>query len=268
MSTAPKSPPDHLQVQQSKEKRNIEVMWCAKFQQSKPIQSQTPGQRSAGYCTKIVLALLSGAACFNLLRADSARVGNLLASPLEQRFQGAKITAPETLTGIIVLTGTRTRLSEAGQLARRYPQLQVVVSGAKEMPGVLADLGGGIEPPRVVLEMRARNTFENSLYSTDLERWLLVTGALHMPRAIGAFRMAGFDVEPWPVDDLAADNPSLADAALHEWLGLFVYWILGRTNSLFPSPASAPISIPAAVAGSTLHAATAAATTAILPGAD
>jgi uncharacterized SAM-binding protein YcdF (DUF218 family) len=248
-------------------------MWCAKFQQLKPIQSQTLGRLAAGYCTKIVLALLSGAACFNLLRADSARVGNLLALPLEQRFQGAKITAPETLTGIIVLTGTRTRLSEAGQLARRYPELQVVVSGAKEMPGVLADLGGGIEPSRVVLEMRARNTFENSLYSTELirpnasERWLLVTGALHMPRAIGAFRMAGFDVEPWPVDDLAADNPSLADAALHEWLGLFGYWFLGRTDSLFPSPASAPISIPAAAAGSSFHAATAA-TTAISPGAD
>jgi hypothetical protein len=68
-------------------------MWCAKFQQLKPIQAL--GRLAAGYCTKIVLALLSGAACFNLLRADSARVGNLLALPLEQRFQGAKITAPE-----------------------------------------------------------------------------------------------------------------------------------------------------------------------------
>jgi hypothetical protein len=83
--------------QQSKEKRNIEVMWCAKFQQSKPIQSQTLGRLAAGYCTKIVLALLSGAGCFNLLRADSAGVGNLLALPLEQRFQGAKITAPEPI---------------------------------------------------------------------------------------------------------------------------------------------------------------------------
>ena len=88
--------------------------------------------------------------------------------------------------------------------------------------------------------------------------------SLHMPRAIGSFRMAGFDVEPWPVDDLAADNPSLADAALHEWLGLFVYWILGRTDSLFPGPASAPISISAAATGSSLHAVT----TAIAPGAD
>jgi hypothetical protein len=139
------------------------------------------------------------------------------------------------------------------------------------MPGVLAELGGGIEPSRVVLEIRARNTFENSLYSTDLirpnasERWLLVTGALHMPRAIGAFRMAGFDVEPWPVDDLASNDPSLAKAALHEWLGLFVYWILGRTDSLFPSPAAAPISVPAAATGSSLHATTAAITPASLP---
>ena len=32
------------------------------------------------------------------------------------------------------------------------------------------------------------------------ERWLLVTSAFHMPRSIGAFRNAGFDVEAYPVD--------------------------------------------------------------------
>jgi uncharacterized SAM-binding protein YcdF (DUF218 family) len=32
------------------------------------------------------------------------------------------------------------------------------------------------------------------------ERWLLVTSAAHMPRAIGCFRRAGFAVEACPVD--------------------------------------------------------------------
>ncbi len=32
------------------------------------------------------------------------------------------------------------------------------------------------------------------------ERWLLVTSAFHMPRAIGTFRQAGFPIEAYPVD--------------------------------------------------------------------
>jgi uncharacterized SAM-binding protein YcdF (DUF218 family) len=66
------------------------------------------------------------------------------------------------------------------------------------------------------------------------DRWLLLTAASHMPRAIGAFRKAGFEVEPWPVCDLALSGAPLTDVPLHEWLGLFAYWALGRTNALFP----------------------------------
>ena len=68
-----------------------------------------------------------------------------------------------------------------------------------------------------------------------------------MPRAIGAFRQAGVPVEAYPVDyqtvgrkDLWRFSGSLsggivkADSAVHEWLGLFVYWITGRIPSLVP----------------------------------
>jgi uncharacterized SAM-binding protein YcdF (DUF218 family) len=81
------------------------------------------------------------------------------------------------------------------------------------------------------------------------ERWLLVTSAFHMPRAIGAFRQAGFPVEAYPVDyqtagqqDMWAFSDSLmggirrTDAAVHEWLGLFAYWITGRIPVLVPGP--------------------------------
>ena len=30
------------------------------------------------------------------------------------------------------------------------------------------------------------------------ERWLLVTSATHMPRSMGIFRQAGFNVMAWP----------------------------------------------------------------------
>jgi len=71
-----------------------------------------------------------------------------------------------------------------------------------------------------------------------------------MPRAMGVFRKAGFPVEPWPVDYRTSgpdayveffDAPSKGlrrlDEVTHEWVGLVVYWLTGRTDALFPGPA-------------------------------
>jgi uncharacterized SAM-binding protein YcdF (DUF218 family) len=81
------------------------------------------------------------------------------------------------------------------------------------------------------------------------QRWLLVTSANHMPRAMGAFRKAGFTVEPWPVDYRTADKydrylmfeaPSEGlrrlELAVHEWIGLIAYRLMGRSDELFPRP--------------------------------
>ncbi len=64
----------------------------------------------------------------------------------------------------------------------------------------------GIAHDRITAEEQSRNTIENAVFSRLLahpkpgERWLLVTSAFHMPRAIAAFRAAGFAVEAYPVD--------------------------------------------------------------------
>ena len=64
----------------------------------------------------------------------------------------------------------------------------------------------GIPAERIELEDRSRNTVENAVFTRALvnpkpnERWLLVTSAAHMPRAIGTFRQAGFPIEAYPVD--------------------------------------------------------------------
>jgi uncharacterized SAM-binding protein YcdF (DUF218 family) len=110
---------------------------------------------------------------------------------------------------------------------------------------------------RVILEDRSRNTYENAVFTRELvkpkagERWLLVTSAFHMPRAIGCFRRADFPVEAYPVDwrklpvlrlalnyHIAAGLGDL-DGAAHEWTGLLVYWLRGRTSQFFPSPDAA-----------------------------
>jgi uncharacterized SAM-binding protein YcdF (DUF218 family) len=113
----------------------------------------------------------------------------------------------------------------------------------------------GVPAGRLITEDRSRNTDENAKFTKAIadpkpdERWLLVTSAHHMPRAIGAFRRAGFPVEAYPVDwrtrgpeDLvrpfrtASDGLKLTDTAAHEWVGLFVYWLTGRSSELFPEP--------------------------------
>jgi uncharacterized SAM-binding protein YcdF (DUF218 family) len=78
----------------------------------------------------------------------------------------------------------------------------------------------------------------------------LVTSAFHMPRSIGAFRHAGFEVEAYPVDwrsrgwiDAASPFDQLShglartDVAVHEWSGLIAYRLTGRSSALFPAPA-------------------------------
>ncbi len=68
----------------------------------------------------------------------------------------------------------------------------------------------GVAPDRLILEAGARDTYENADLSQGRarqlgllgpgKRWVLITSAYHMPRAIASFRQAGLDVDAWPVD--------------------------------------------------------------------
>lgn len=172
-----------------------------------------------------------------------------------------------TARGSVEVNAAAERVTAMLQLARRFPDAKIVYSGGSgslnpnapsEAPiagQLLLDVG--IDPARVTLESESRNTAENAIFSNRLlapkpgERWLIVTTASHMPRSIGAFRAVGFDVEAYPVDwrtrgwrDAKAPFNSLADGlwrvdtAVHEWIGLVVYWLTGRSNELFPAPRS------------------------------
>ena len=77
----------------------------------------------------------------------------------------------------------------------------------------------------------------------------MVTSAFHMPRSVGLFRKAGFDIVPWPADYLSsgvetpsikvdepAENISVMTMALREWLGLVVYNLTGKIDDMLPGP--------------------------------
>jgi uncharacterized SAM-binding protein YcdF (DUF218 family) len=217
-----------------------------------------------------------------LALAAFSPVGNFLLYPLESRFPpwDASRGAPD---GIIVLGGSvdtelsaahhtpvvshaADRMLAAAELARRYPNARVVFTGgnanlistgAKEADysaPVLENLG--IAKNRLLVESNSRNTYENALFTKQLiapkpgERWLLVTSAFHMPRSVGLFRKAGFDVESYPVDwrmggredlfsfaKMGAEGLARTDVATREWIGLVAYRLMGRTGELLPGPA-------------------------------
>ncbi len=221
-----------------------------------------------------------------LLLVGLSPLGNALILPLENRFPRADLNEPPAPAGLLILGGGESRLvgsarkaptlNEAGErllegamLGLRFPDSKVAFSGgdagilfksdseAQGAAEILTQLG--VPRDRLILEANARDTYENAVYlRKELEvsgafdanaRWLLITSAYHMPRSMGAFRQAGFDVEPWPVDyrtrgpedylkpfDKVSEGLRRVDTATREWVGLLAYWFTGRTNALFPSP--------------------------------
>jgi uncharacterized SAM-binding protein YcdF (DUF218 family) len=57
-----------------------------------------------------------------------------------------------------------------------------------------------------------------------------------MARAIGSFRRIGFDVEPWPVQEIDPNDPEIVKRARREWIALLAYRLLSRTSALLPGP--------------------------------
>ncbi|MBP7065236.1 YdcF family protein [Ferrovibrio sp.] len=197
--------------------------------------------------------------------------------PLEDMLPPAVL--PAWLDGIIVLSGAerpalsgarnQPQLNESAErllafadLARRYPTARLVYTGA----GIPAQAGGvaedqvaeqalawtGLETGRVIFERQARNTRENAAFSQALvqprpgETWLLITSAVHMPRAVACFQAVDWPVLPYPVDyaTMGVAEPWLdfdpllglrsLNLATREWLGLALYRLLGHTRSILP----------------------------------
>ena len=177
----------------------------------------------------------------------------LLITPLETRFPSLQLSAAGHYDGIIALGGHPERVVEAVRLAHQFPAANLVIAGRGEERQHAYTLAQGIAADRVMIEPNSRNTYENAAFSGRLlqpgsaSRWLLVTSSSHMPRAVGSFRKAGFDVMPWPVSNMPQSHGDTRKVAQHEWLGLLAYRLLGRTESLFPAPADRVPPIPAIV---------------------
>ncbi len=213
-------------------------------------------------------------------------VGKVLIAELESRFPLRKKIS-ERVDGIIVLGGILNarvsksrgrstvgggaeRLTEFANLAKRYPRARLAFSGGSGSLTLTSLKGAhfvapflrrlGLTAERVQLEDQSRNTAESAQFTKKLlapgpkERWVLITSAFHMPRAVGSFRRAGWRILAYPVgftttpDDGHLFNSlgfnflasmSALSKAVHEWLGLIFYRLTDRTDALYPAPGGA-----------------------------
>jgi uncharacterized SAM-binding protein YcdF (DUF218 family) len=201
-------------------------------------------------------AWLAVVAAFGLLIGAFTPVGLALAVPLENRFPLSRPNSQVAPDGIILLPGGADT-GIAAKLGRDYLEARLTFcglgAGSKSLIEKLGDFG--VDPSRINIESQSRTTFEDAFYSAALlkpkasESWLLVTAAMHMPRAIGCFRVTGFPVEAYPVEfttrgrsnpfsPFATGSSALIqlDRAAKEWLGLIAYRLMGKTDALFPRP--------------------------------
>jgi uncharacterized SAM-binding protein YcdF (DUF218 family) len=159
------------------------------------------------------------------------------------------------------------RLLYAARLYHQGAAPHILVSGgnapwvsAARVPGAesMAEILGlmGVPDEALWLEPESRNTYENALEtkaileSRGIESILLVTSAMHMPRAYAVFAKTGLKVTPAPTDFLmtqqdweyytkpnvliqlfnllpTADSLAITTRVLKEYVGIVVYSLRG-----------------------------------------
>lgn len=224
--------------------------------------------RGLGLCASAILVL-----------AAATPLGPLAAARLENRFP-LRPPLPAQIAGILVLGGgistelslgwgmpvlgrDADRLTALLELGRRFPDAPVIYAGGHGGLGTVEKteaefardflLAQGFDPGRVRFDTQSRNTYENAVeagrWAGDPtgRPWVLVTGALHMPRAVATFRHAGWTVLPWPVAPVSpgpgapfwapldlTGTLEQSSRALREGLGLIAYRAAGYTDRLLP----------------------------------
>ncbi|GLU56819.1 YdcF family protein [Dyadobacter frigoris] len=175
----------------------------------------------------------------------------------------------------IVLTGGMISLSQTadhpglGIQADRFLQAyllykkgkirKILITGASQK--ILTDAGKGeaqqaaallmqwgVKPGDIVLELKAKNTRENALFTSKIlntkfpgESYLLITSSFHMRRATGCFKKVGISADVFPADFYGSDegtsfketvipDPKIvgfSQLLFREWVGIIIYKIMG-----------------------------------------
>ncbi|MBI5307630.1 MAG: YdcF family protein [Planctomycetes bacterium] len=220
---------------------------------------------------KIIITI--GICLFTLLSYPA--ISRMLIRPLEHRYQPLFLsTAPNTANDaaasaarwIVVLGGghitdpkipvtsqlssaSLVRTIEAVRLHRKIPGSKLIVSGGKVFDvhpeaETMATLAQeiGVRPEDVVLESESMDTADQAqrikpIIGNDV--FVLVTSAVHIPRAMALFAKLGMRPIPAPTDYDAPERQALSlgdffpspgslvgsHSALHEYLGIIWSWL-------------------------------------------
>lgn len=216
--------------------------------------------RLAGYVIVFVAVLL-------LLVLSTSAGSRLLVAPLENKSLPVPNPATAEAQAIVILGGGRSFAAPedgdrdqpgAQTLARlrhgarlyRLTHLPVLVSGGapdrvgeSEAAVMARSLREDFQIPVRWIEDTAENTAQNAAHAAQqlrqsgIQRVLLVTDAMHMPRSLQIFSATGLTVIAAPTDFVSRKSLSAADVipnpgflrlshyALHEWVGMLWYKI-------------------------------------------
>lgn len=167
----------------------------------------------------------------------------------------------------VEINGAGDRVIYAARLYKQGLAPRVLVSGgnitwlsgrtmtpADEMDDLLQLMG--VPQEAIVLQPKSQNTYEDAAFTAEMlhemgiERVILVTSAMHMPRSVGLFQKQGIEVIPAPADYSVTEaswanlmslqpesflvnilpNASALSAttnALKEYIGMFIYRLRG-----------------------------------------
>ena len=188
------------------------------------------------------------------------------------------IIYPEHIDGILILGGATNpllsseynqiifndsseRLIESIYLIKKYPDAKIIFSGGSgsiSQPNLTHSFVAKkffqnmeIDYNKIIYEDISRNTYENILFSKRIakpmsdEKWLLVTSAFHLKRALAISEKLNWKFIPYATDfkkpkkfnwNLSINflsNINDFNKASHEWIGLISYYLMGRSSKFF-----------------------------------
>jgi len=212
---------------------------------------------------KVIAGYLFGAGALLYLFFASGFAAAWLMGSLETEFPpGQDLAGPKTVDTVVVLTGyaftsphrpisgyvnsaSAARILEASRLVERDPKRYVIISGHGRVPEIMKELLSqlGVRRSNISIEQQSDNTYASAVHLRERlagKTFYLVTSAGHMPRAMGVFRKQELNAIPAPTDYRSpvtvwdqslipsGRNLAVSDLAMHEYLGILWYRLLGR----------------------------------------
>ena len=209
--------------------------------------------------------------------AGALPTGSYLLYLLEKNYHN-KVNLPEKVEGILILSGATSpfltkeydqialngsveRLTESIQLMKKYPKAKVFFaggSGSIDFPDLNhSDVAKkfyeslDVNTKNIFFDKKSRNTYENIVFAKKKfnpninEKWILITSAFHLKRAISIGEKLGWELIPYATDyklpkkfkwKLSFDffnNLGSLQHSSHEWVGIISYYLMGRSSKIF-----------------------------------